>query len=175
MPSAIVEALGAASIASASSERRNEAQPVACTPTISTSGRTARIAVATPDQAATADRHDDDLDVGHLLEQLEAERALPRDDALVVERRDEAPAGRGDALARRGLGVVERAAGELDAGAVAARRLHLRERGVDRHVDVRGHAQESCAASATPCAWLPALAATTPALRSAGVSAEIAL
>src|SRR3954452_644753 len=29
------------------------------------------------------------------------------------------------------------------------------------------------AASATPCAWLPALAATTPAARSAGVSREI--
>jgi hypothetical protein len=31
----------------------------------------------------------------------------------------------------------------------------------------------SCAASATPCAWLPALAATTPRTRSASDSRDI--
>ena len=33
----------------------------------------------------------------------------------------------------------------------------------------------SCDASATPCAWLPALAATTPRARSSGESRAIRL
>ena len=62
----------------------------ACTPTTRTSGR--RDLTATRDageQPAAAGAHDDRLDVGHLLEDLQADRALPGDDVVVVERVDE--------------------------------------------------------------------------------------
>jgi len=39
-----------------------------------------------PDEAAAADRHHDRVHVRALLEELEPERALARDDAIVVER-----------------------------------------------------------------------------------------
>ena len=38
------------------------------------------------DEPAAADADDDRVDVGHLVEDLEAERALARDDVGVVER-----------------------------------------------------------------------------------------
>ena len=44
-------------------------------------------------QAAAADRRDDDVELRHVLEQLERRRALPRDDVGVVERMDQRRAG----------------------------------------------------------------------------------
>ena len=60
------------------------------------------------EQSAAADGHDDRLDVGRLLEDLERHRALARDDVRVVERMDEREAlARGDRLGVRArLGEV---------------------------------------------------------------------
>ena len=65
--------------------------------------------------------------------------------------------------------VVEAVAGEHDLGAVALRRLDLRRRRVLRHEHGRARTPASRAAQATAWPWLPALAVTTPAARSASV------
>ena len=44
------------------------------------------------DQPAAADRHDDDVHVGHVLGDLQADRSLSRSDERVVEGMDERPA-----------------------------------------------------------------------------------
>ena len=45
--------------------------------------------------------------------------------------------------------------------------------GADSGMNTVAEQPSSRAASATPCAWLPALAATTPRARSASVSREM--
>src|SRR5690606_33096324 len=91
------------------------------------------------DEAAAPDRHDHDVGVGRVLEDLEADRALARDDVRIVERMDEREA----ALAPQCLALLERledGAVEDDVGAVRAARLDLRARGVRRHHDRAGDA-----------------------------------
>ena len=91
------------------------------------------------EQTAAAQRHDDRVGVRGLLEHLQPDRALARDDRLVVERRHEDPALR--IGARGGVALLERLAREHDLRAVVGRRDLLRERGVDRHVDARRDAE----------------------------------
>src|SRR5581483_12277206 len=78
------------------------------------------------DESAAADRNDDDVDVGHVLDQLEADGALPGDHEWIVERVDERPAGLLDQLVEtvERLGRPGRA--EVDLGAVSSRRGDLR-------------------------------------------------
>ena len=68
------------------------------------------------DQPAAADRHDDRLDVGHLLENLQAHGPLPRDDRRIVEAVDVGqPRARGQ-LAGVFVGFAERFAVQHDLG-----------------------------------------------------------
>jgi hypothetical protein len=92
-------------------------------------------------EPAAADRHHQHVEVGHLLQHLEAHRALAGDHRGVVVGVDE-----GEAFARaervrvlRGPG--ERVALEDHVGAVHLRALHLVVRGAARHHDHRAHAQ----------------------------------
>ena len=58
----------------------------------------------TADESSTADGSDNDLDVGMLLQDLEAERSLPGDDSVIVEGMNERQrflTARFDALFRR--------------------------------------------------------------------------
>ena len=77
--------------------------------------------------------------------------------------------GEGQGLAQR---VLHAAAVQDDLRPVTARRLHLGQRRTRGH-DHGGRAASSSAAKATPWAWLPALAATTPRARSASDSLAI--
>ena len=114
------------------------------------------------DQPAAADRHDRQLHLRPVLVDLEADRSLPDDQLLVVERMDVGVAALGDELLRLLVGLVPDRAVQHDLGAVGARRLDLRRRGVLRHADDRLDAVALRAASATPCAWLPADEQITP-------------
>ena len=70
-------------------------------------------------EAAAADRDQDRLELGQLLGELEADRALAGDHALVLERVDEGGAGLLDAAQRLGERLVEAAPEEHGLGAVA--------------------------------------------------------
>ena len=103
-----------------------------------TSGRTARSASAIPDdEAAAADRDHDRPGLRHLLGELEPDRPLAGDHALVLVRMDEGGAGLLRVLERGRERVLERRAHELDLRAVVLRRLDLRHRRVLRHEDGR--------------------------------------
>jgi hypothetical protein len=121
------------------------------------------------DQAAATDRHDDRLDVRLLVDDLQADRAGAGDDARVVVRGDERRARLpGEPLG--GLeGLVEDLALQHDLGAIAAGGLQL-GRATPSGMKIVALIPSSRAASATPCAWLPAEAATTPWARSSSVS-----
>src|SRR5690606_16601822 len=132
------------------------------------------------DEAAAPDRHDDDVGVGRVLEDLEADRALARDDVRVVERVDEREA----VLAAQRLALLERledGAVEGDVGAVRAARHGLRQRGARaRHAPTveRGACAGNTTVQAMPsrpapyaraCAWLPAEMVMRPRARSSAV------
>ena len=114
------------------------------------------------DEASASGGYDDRLDFGALLDDLEAAGALAGDDVDVVERVDQH---------RPGL------LGELAGPRAAPRRWRCRGSGRRRRtrgwrapwgsalpagMNTVALMPSICAASATPCAWLPALAATTP-------------
>src|SRR5262249_21558153 len=80
------------------------------------------------------------VDVVDLLEQLEPDRSLPGDHLLVLERVDEGRAALVGVVERVGQALVEARAGELDPGAVVARRLDLRHGRVLGDEDGRGNA-----------------------------------
>ena len=119
-------------------------------------------------EPAAADRDDDRLDVRRVPEQLERERPLPRDHERVVEGMDERPARLPDVLLE-----VERLDGvgglEVDRGAVAPRRRHLRRARARIHDD-EAVDLSLAAPQASACAWFPAEIPITPRSRSAGVS-----
>ena len=120
--------------------------------------------------AAAADGSDQHVDVRDLLEDLQRGGALPGDDRVIVE------------------GVDEDVAPSLPAGAAPRRTRRRswcrrgRSRAPNRRVactllkdavsgmTIVAWMPRRWALMATPCAWLPALAATTPRLRSSGVS-----
>jgi hypothetical protein len=93
------------------------------------------------DHPAAADRHEHGGQVGNLLEQLQADGALPGDHIFVVERRD-----RGEIFllrdpSRLHRGLVEDRAREHDPRAVATGVRHLDERRGLGHDDRGGNAQ----------------------------------
>ena len=96
------------------------------------------------DQPAAAARHHDEIGVRERRDDLESGRALPGDDVLVIEGRDEDRTLALGNPARVGQSLVERAALQLDPRPVAACRLDLRERGVDGHADRARHAEGLC-------------------------------
>ena len=93
------------------------------------------------DQPAAADAEQDGVEVGHLVEELEAERALPDDDVAVVERVDEHGAGALGELGGQAQRRLDRRTLEHDVGAVAAGGEQLGDRHAERHEDRRGDAE----------------------------------
>ena len=87
-------------------------------------------------QPAAADRHDQLGEIGHVLEQLEPERALAGHDVRVVERMHERQPALARALVRGGEALVQRRAADVHDRALAARRLGLGDRRVrgDEHL-----------------------------------------
>ena len=96
------------------------------------------------EQPAAPEGNDEHVDLGHVLEHLEGEGALPGHDQGIVERAHERPALALCRGLRRSLRVVERLALEHDGRAVAAGRGLLGERCTDRHVDGGGDAEGAC-------------------------------
>ena len=94
------------------------------------------------DQPAAADRHDDQVGLRAVRHDLQADRALPRDDPPVVKRRDQHIA-----VPRRELGGgreprLQRGGHGHDLGAVVLDRLGLDPRGRTRHHHDRAHAEQ---------------------------------
>jgi hypothetical protein len=127
------------------------------------------------DQAAAADGDEDAVDrPGMLAQDLHADRALAGDHVRVVEGVDEGEAPLcGDRLGPHG-GVRVAVARELDLGPEPAHGLDL-ERGVVVGMTTVARQPSRLAARATPWAWLPADAQTTPRARSASGSSAILL
>jgi hypothetical protein len=88
-------------------------------------------------EPSPAQRHQDRPDVRALLEHLEAERPLPGDDVLVVERVDQHRAGACGELPRGHQRLRDARSVELDVGAVPLRRGDLGQGGAHRHEDGR--------------------------------------
>ena len=128
------------------------------------------------DQAAAADRDEDRVERSlPLAQDLHADRALPGDDVRVVVRMNErgarlllqlaAPSRRRPSTSRRAARPSRRApstAATLMCGVVTG-------------MTIVAWQPRRCAASATPCAWLPADAAITPRARSAADRCAILL
>ena len=126
----------------------------------------------TREQSAAAGAHDDGPHVGALLNDLQAKGALPGDDVGVVEGVDQCGTGLLGIRRRLDERLVDGVAGDVDVGAVRPGGLELRQRRARGHATV-AVVPAKLAASATPCAWLPALAATTPWRRCSSVSREM--
>ena len=75
-------------------------------------------------EPAAADRHDDQVDLGHVLDDLQAEARVAGDDVVVVERVQEVEAGRLELLDHRE--ELRHLGREADLAAVAARGFDLR-------------------------------------------------
>ncbi len=88
-------------------------------------------------EPSPADGNQEGLGLRSLLGKLEADRALPCDDAFVLERVHERCASRLDVGGRGGDGLVEPLADEHRLAAVGAGSLDLRHRRVLRHEDRR--------------------------------------
>ena len=172
MPSAIVSADVASIGSPACIDSGNGAHAAAWTPMICTSGLASLIASATPAHSPPPPTGITTLrQVGHVLEQLEPERALAGDDRRVVERvHERQPAA---------LGALQRARPRR-------RRRSCRRRGRSRPARARPRPWTSArrwgrrprtgcrarpAAAASAWAWLPALAATTPSAQPSSPSA----
>ncbi len=114
----------------------------ACTPITFTCGarRLDRGADAA-DEAAAAHGHQHRVQVRHLLQQLEPDRALAGDDPRVVEGMDEDQPALGLDLAGAGVGLVEVLPVQDDLRAAAAGRRHLGQRRPLRHDDDGGDAE----------------------------------
>ena len=93
------------------------------------------------DHAAASDRDDHHVEVGHLLEQLETDRALPGDHMVVVERVNEGEAALGLDLAGVRVRRIEVVAVEDHLGAQLARVGDLDERRPFGHHDDARDAQ----------------------------------
>ena len=125
----------------------------------------------TGDQAAPADLDEDRVEgLALLADDLHPHRALPGNDVLVVERRDEDHPAFGCKPFRPLLRPVVRLAREHHLRPEPLDRIHLDARRRLRHDDEGAHPEPARAASATPCAWLPAEDAMTPRARSSADS-----
>ena len=87
------------------------------------------------DQTAAADRHDDCVHIGQLVEDFETNRSLPCDDQLVIIRMNEGHAGLLLQLHGAVMRVVVGALDQLDLGTEALCALYLHNRGTVRHTD----------------------------------------
>lgn len=93
-------------------------------------------------QAAAADAHDDRAHLGALLQDLQPQRALARDDVGVVEGVDEDGAGPLRVLLGRRQRLVDHLAVQPYLGAVLPGGRDLGQRGPDRHEDGGADAQQ---------------------------------
>ena len=87
------------------------------------------------DQAAAADRHDDRVHIGQLVEDLKANGPLPCNNKLVIVGVDEGHAGLLLQLHSAVVGIVVGALDQLDLCAEALGALYLHNRGAVRHTD----------------------------------------
>ena len=111
------------------------------TPTSCTSGRASLTASAIPRRQAAAPHRDDHLgEVADVLDELEAERALPRDHVRVVVGVHEDQAAVVGELLGRDDALGQRARAAVDGGAVAGDRVALGDRRVVRDEDLAGDA-----------------------------------
>ena len=117
---------------------RDRVPRLATTPTTRTSGPALLERHRDPcGKASATDRNEHGLCVRSLLGELEPDRPLARDHALVLEGVDERRARALDVRLRRGDRFLEALADELGLAAVRARGLDLRHRRVLRHEDRR--------------------------------------
>ena len=106
------------------------------------SGLIARAAIETPrHQPAAADRNDDRVEIGRVLEHFQRHRARAGDDLRIVERVNEDVAVLERELAGLGVSIVEHVAVKDDLGAVAGGLRHLHRRRRRRHDDRRRNAE----------------------------------
>src|SRR5581483_391566 len=87
------------------------------------------------DQAAAANGCQERVEMRQVLDDLEADRALPRDDQWIVIGMDEDQVLRLGHLPRIDRGGIDRVALQLDLGAEACRTLDLGEGRAFRHYD----------------------------------------
>ena len=92
-------------------------------------------------KSATADRDHHHIEIGKLIQNFEADRALPRDDVLVVERVDESKTVTLLQITRVLVGIGQRLAMDDDVRTKIARVLDLHERRALRHHDRGGNAK----------------------------------
>ena len=175
MPSAIVRIGRAARPARpAASEAGHAAAPARLHPDHPHAGRGLTAAAMPPSSPPPPAGTSTVAHVRALLEDLQPDRALPGDDVDVVERVHEHGAG---ALGER----AARAARLSSIGRAGEAHGRRRSRGSRRPsaaprrsgMNTVAVIPSIAAASATPCAWLPALAATTPRARCAASSRAI--
>ena len=126
----------------------------------------------TRNQSAAADRHDHCVDIGKVGQDFQTDGALTGDNILVVIRMDEGLAGFLLNLDCAGIGIIINAFDQHNFCAVALGCLNFGDGGACRDADGRLNAV-AFAASATPCAWLPAEQAMTPAFFSSWDSWDI--
>ena len=93
------------------------------------------------EQPAAADRDDQRVDLGHILEHFERDRPLPRGDMRIIERMDEGQPALDFQLARMRIGIVVFLAEQDDFGAVARSAYTFTCRRRLRHHDGDRHAQ----------------------------------
>ena len=172
MPSAIVAGASTDTGCPAASEGGYAAAPAACTPTTRTSGRSAFTATAIPAASPPPPMPDHDrAHLGALLQDLQPDRALPGDDVRVVEGVDEDRAGLAARTPARPRSVSSTTWPCSRTSAPYSRVAATFGSGAPTGMKTVERTPSSEAASATPCAWFPALAATTPGgplLRAAG-------
>ena len=117
-------------------------------------------------EPAAADRHDDLGQVGDVLQQLEAERALAGDDVGVVERVHEGHARLARALLGRRHALLDRVAAAVHDGAEAACSPRPSTSGASTGMKTSQGTPRARAAWASAHAWLPALPAGDPRART---------
>ena len=87
------------------------------------------------DQPAAAHRHDDRIHVGQLVQNLQSDGSLPRNDQLVIVGVDEGHAGFLLQFHRPVVGVVVGALDQLHLGSQPLGAFHLHDGGAVRHAD----------------------------------------
>ena len=173
-PSAMVNAPSSGTGSPASSARESVGAPTGSTPTMRTSGRSARTATAPPEiRPAAADGQHQRPHLRHVLERLQHDAGLPRHDHAGRRR---GARRRGRARRAGGAPPRTRAAASRRCGSWSRRSARVATSltsGAVSHVTTVASTPASAAAYATPCAWLPAETAITPRLRSSASSAAM--
>ena len=121
------------------------------------------------DEAAAARRHEDRLDLGRVLEQLERQGALAGDHERVVERVHERPARLADVLVEPGERLDRVGGLEVDGGAVPRVAATFAALAL-AYMTTRQSIPSAAAPQASACAWLPAEIPITPRAFSSALS-----